>query len=327
MNFSEFAERSRDLALKGRPFLFMVNYEMDDFRLFEPGEAATEGVFYRLRNHHNLDLLPEGMETRKKFVKLVPDPMPFGQYEKAFNLVRKHILHGNSFLLNLTFPTPIHLNLTLEEVFRQSQAPYSLLYKDRFVVFSPESFVRIQGDRIHSFPMKGTIDASIPEARRLIMEDLKEQWEHNTIVDLIRNDLSMVAKEVQVERFRYIEEVSTLQRNLLQVSSHISGIIGNEWRENFPEMIIRLLPAGSICGAPKRKTLEIIREAEGMRRDFFTGIFGYCDHDGLDSGVMIRFMEKSDKGLRFRSGGGITGRSEVRSEYKEMLQKVYVPIL
>jgi para-aminobenzoate synthetase component 1 len=88
-----------------------------------------------------------------------------------------------------------------------------------------------------------------------------------------------------------------------------------------------MLPAGSICGAPKKRTLEIITEAEGERRGFYTGVAGVFDGRDLDSGVLIRFIEQTPSGeLRFRSGGGITAKSDARSEYDELIQKVYVPI-
>ena len=93
--------------------------------------------------------------------------------------------------------------------------------RDRFVVFSPEIFVRTRDGLIYSYPMKGTIDATLPDARRRILDDPKEAAEHATIVDLIRNDLSIVASEVCVPRYRYIDELRTHNGSLLQVSSEI----------------------------------------------------------------------------------------------------------
>lgn len=254
-------------------------------------------------------------------------PVPFSRYEKAFALVQKNILHGNSFLLNLTFPTRIDTDLSLEEIFLHSQAPYKLYFKNRFVLFSPESFVQIRDDRIFSYPMKGTIDAAVPNAEKELMDNEKELWEHNTIVDLIRNDLSMVAKEVEVTRYRYIDRVKTHKNVLLQVSSEIRGRLEPDWRSRLGEILLQLLPAGSISGAPKKKTTEIIAEAEGRKRGYFTGIFGIFDGKSLDSGVMIRYIERINGRLQFRSGGGITGYSEARSEYNEMIEKVYVPFV
>jgi para-aminobenzoate synthetase component 1 len=87
-----------------------------------------------------------------------------------------------------------------------------------------------------------------------------------------------------------------------------------------------MLPAGSISGAPKRKTIEIIREVEEYERGFYTGIFGQFDGRNLDSAVMIRYIEQKGDHVIFKSGGGITSFSDCRNEYKEMLAKVYVPI-
>lgn len=126
-------------------------------------------------------------------------------------------------MLNLTFPTRIKTNYTLEEIFYSSAAKYKLYFKNKFVVFSPETFVQIQNGNISSCPMKGTIDASVESAEEKLMNDEKEIAEHNTIVDLIRNDLSIIAKNVKVEKFRYVEEVKTSVKTLLQTSSLISG--------------------------------------------------------------------------------------------------------
>ena len=105
----------------------------------------------------------------------------------------------------------------------RSRAPYKLLFGDQFTVFSPEPFIRIEDGMIRSNPMKGTIDASIPDAEAKLLNDRKELFEHNTIVDLIRNDLSMISSSVKVDRFRYIEKISTNRKDLLQMSSEISG--------------------------------------------------------------------------------------------------------
>ena len=88
-----------------------------------------------------------------------------------------------------------------------------------------------------------------------------------------------------------------------------------------------MLPAGSICGAPKPKTLEIIDKAERYDRDFYTGIFGWFDGRNFDSAVMIRFAEPAPGGLTFKSGGGITSQSDLEKEYEELIHKVYVPLI
>ncbi|MCK4745638.1 MAG: aminodeoxychorismate synthase component I, partial [Bacteroidales bacterium] len=193
-------------------------------------------------------------------------------------------------------------------------------------VFSPERFIRIRGNTISSNPMKGTIDAQIPGAHAKLTSDEKEDAEHNTIVDLIRNDLSTIATNVRVRRFKYIDRLKTHQGELLQMSSEISGTLPEGFQNRLGEMLFRLLPAGSICGAPKKKTVEIILEAEQYDRGYYTGVFGHWDGKGLDSAVAIRYMEKDGETLVFKSGGGITFQSHCEREYDEMLKKVYVPI-
>jgi para-aminobenzoate synthetase component 1 len=213
----------------------------------------------------------------------------------------------------------------MRDIFLQSEAKYRLYVKDEFVVFSPEIFIQIKEDTIYSFPMKGTIDAQLENAEYKILTNKKESAEHATIVDLIRNDISKVASNVKVEKYRYIDVIKTNEGNLLQVSSKISGKLENQYRQQLGTIIFELLPAGSISGAPKKKTLEIIASAETHKRGFYTGVFGVFDGKDLDSGVLIRFIEKQQEQLVFKSGGGITANSSLESEYQEMIQKVYLP--
>jgi para-aminobenzoate synthetase component 1 len=174
--------------------------------------------------------------------------------------------------------------------------------------------------------MKGTIENDGEESAEMILSDPKELAEHVTIVDLIRNDLSMVANEVEVKRFRYLDEIFTRQKSLLQVSSEVTGILPAGYPEVIGDILLTLLPAGSVSGAPKPKTMEIIKQSEKEPRGYFTGVFGYFNGRDLDSGVMIRYIEKEKNKYYFRSGGGITVNSNPESEYKEMIDKVYVPI-
>jgi para-aminobenzoate synthetase component 1 len=258
-------------------------------------------------------------------LELEKTPVERERFSNAFTYCKEEIEYGNSFLLNLTFPSEIKTNYTLEEIFHSARSSYKILWKDKFVSFSPECFVKIKDNKIYSYPMKGTIDASIENAKEKIINDKKEEAEHYTIVDLIRNDLSMVSKNVQVTKFRYLDEIKTPDKNLLQVSSEICGDLPEDWRADLGNIIMKLLPAGSISGAPKEKTRQIIQKAEQEKRGFYTGISGIFDGDTLDSCVLIRFIEKNGDKKFYRSGGGITFRSEEESEYNELIDKIYVP--
>lgn len=253
-------------------------------------------------------------------------PVGLDEYAAAFHYVQSQQRAGNSYLTNLTFPCPIELNAALTEVYVRSHALYRILVKNRMVVFSPESFVRIHNNRIFSYPMKGTIDATLPNAETLLLENEKELAEHVTIVDLIRNDLSRVSGNVCVDRFRFIDRIATHTGGILQMSSRISGDLPADYRTRLGAIFRELLPAGSVSGAPKRKTLEIIRQAEQRMRGYYTGVFGVFDGHHLDSAVMIRFIEQTEKGFVYHSGGGITIYSDLESEYRELLQKIYVPV-
>ena len=153
-----------------------------------------------------------------------------------------------------------------------------------------------------------------------------ERCEHNSIVDLIRNDLNRIADRVRVERFRYVEKIATLRGEILQTSSEIAGDLRSGWRQELGDLLFSLLPAGSISGAPKPATLRLIRDAEGSPRGYYTGVFGYFDGRDLDSAVMIRYIECENGRFYFRSGGGITVHSDPQQEYDEVVTKIYLPI-
>jgi len=113
---------------------------------------------------------------------------------------------------------------------------------------------------------------------------------------------------------------------LLQVSSEIKGNLPDDYNAHIGEILFRLLPAGSVTGAPKNKTVEIICKTETYERGYYTGVFGVFDGKNMDSAVMIRFIEKTADGYVYKSGGGITAFSNLKDEYNEMLKKIYVPV-
>ncbi len=335
-------EYMNELGRLREPFLFILDFDVSKPLVFPLSELENSvEIVFDMNGKRNFTPLSKTPLKRIFFDK---KPISYADYKAKFDFVLENLQFGNSFLVNLTQPTPIETNLSLSDIFHHCTAKYKLLVDtqtDKFVVFSPEPFVKIDAQGvISSFPMKGTIDAGIENAEIKLMNDLKEQAEHATIVDLIRNDLSRVASQVRVERYRYVERVKTHDKELLQVSSKISGQLPLPYFENIGTIFQKLLPAGSISGAPKPKTIEIIKMAEGYERGYYTGIVGIFDGKRLDSGVMIRFIEQNTDdtaeernpdsigkgGKIFKSGGGITAMSDAESEYLEMIDKVYVPI-
>ena len=376
----EIIDKINRLASQDEPFLFVINYQGDKAFIRLLSDINPEECLFDFEGRGNFshawkETLKEGTseketsekETWKKETSEEEilettwqiEPPHYEDYERSFNIVKSNIMAGNSYLTNLTCRVPVSCNLSLEEIFHRAKGKYKLLLRRSenltpFVCFSPETFVRIKGGRIYSYPMKGTLDASLPNAEKQLMEDRKEAAEHATIVDLIRNDLSRVAENVRVDKYRYIDVLHTNKGDILQTSSEISGRLPEDYPHHLGEILDAQLPAGSITGAPKDKTMQIIHEAEGYDRGFYTGIMGIYDQGELNSAVMIRFIEeetspvdfeadgeknfktkegkasegkepKASRELYFKAGGGITSKSDCQREYEEVIQKIYLP--
>ncbi len=312
-------ERMDKLGRARVPFLFVLSYDLKE-PFIQPLSSLDENIFFKIGNQRNYP-----QEPLNKAFFLKKNPIPFSQYKEALEKILEEIRSGNTYLLNLTFETPIESNLTLKEIFTYAKAKYKLYFKDKFICFSPEKFIEIEGNTISTYPMKGTIEASIPNAKEKILANEKEMAEHVMIVDLMRNDLGMVATEVKVEKFRYVETIKAGDKGLLQVSSKISAKLPKNWKDNISSIFKKMLPAGSITGTPKRSTINIINTIENYERGFYTGVFGIFDGENLYSAVMIRFIEKREKKLFYKSGGGITIDSDAQSEYDELIDKIYLP--
>jgi len=316
-NKKEGFRKISSLAKSAEPFLFIISYNKE--KIYAKAlKDLDKSIKYSFNCQEPIKL--------KKRAKLKKFPIKLKEYKKAFNKVIEEIKLGNTYLLNLTFCTKIETSLSLKDIYLRANAPYKLLIDDSFVCFSPECFITIKDSKIATFPMKGTIDASIPNAKEKILSDLKESAEHTMIVDLMRNDLNMVAVKTNVPKFRYIDKIQAGDKELLQVSSKIEANLPNNWQESLGEILDKLTPAGSITGTPKRKTIEIIDNIELTPRGLYTGVFGIFDGENLQSAVMIRAISKKQSELFYHSGGGITIDSNVKMEYQELIDKVYLPI-
>ena len=384
----EIIDKINRLASQDEPFLFVINYQGDKAFIRQLSDINPEECLFDFEGRRNFsdskrtdseEIAKEISGEISEITWLIEPPL-YKDYERSFGIVKSNIIGGNSYLTNLTYRVPVSCNLSLEDIFHRAKGKYKLLLRRKrtqaedkahlkeeeevhlkeenieenlnpFVCFSPETFIRIKGGRIYSYPMKGTLDASLPDAEKQLMEDEKEAAEHATIVDLIRNDLSRVAEDVRVDKYRYIDVLHTNKGDILQTSSEISGRLPEDYRHHLGEILAAQLPAGSITGAPKAKTMQIIHEAEGYDRGFYTGIMGIYDQGELNSAVMIRFIEEEtlpknmgeeketlpmnagegkageakERRLFFKAGGGITSKSECRKEYEEVIQKIYLP--
>ncbi len=309
-----------DWGARSEPFFFLISYCGQRAYLY-PLCDMPSSISFSLPSHRRVGEL-RALPQQVRFQAIPPNK---DRYAEAFHQVQEEIRAGNSYLLNLCARSELETNLELAHFFHNARSPYKLLVEDEFCCFSPEAFVSIKERRIATYPMKGTIPASVPDAKNCLLENEKEQCEHATIVDLLRNDLSRISRNVHVTRYRYVDLVETTRGAIYQTSSEIAGELAKDWPCRLGDIFMQLLPAGSISGAPKKKTCEIIAAAERMDRGFYTGVFGVFDGQSVESAVCIRFVEKNKEKLYYKSGGGITSMSVMEEEYQEVVEKVYVP--
>ena len=314
-------EKMNQLGRDHVPFLFILDYALNSPIVIPLSEIDNKEIAYSFGKYNNI----KTSFSRPPILDFNFLPPSLQVFNDAYGQVQDEIRAGNTYLTNLCFKTPIQTNWDLKTIFAQANAKYKLRYKDEFVFFSPETFVTMDNHEIATFPMKGTIDAAISNAKEILLNDPKEDAEHATIVDLLRNDLSRVAKKVRLKEFKNLDLVENHRGAIWQMSSRIEGILAKDYEYKIGDIFSQLLPAGSITGAPKRKTLEIIQETEAHSRNYYTGVAGIVDGGFVDSAVMIRFIEKDMEQYSYRSGGGITSQSEVKKEYDELLKKIYIP--
>ena len=307
----------------GTPFFFILDFELKN-GFFLPAPFHSDDLFFRFPNgNHHLYVEPSAPDLSFSIY-----PIEKQHYKQGFDIIMDALMNGDSFLTNYCLRTPISVRCNLDQIYAHSNARYITYVKNNFLSFSPETFVKISPSGIISaYPVKGTTKARCFFDKYNLLKDPKERAEHYTLVDLIRNDLSQVATDVEVSDFRKVEKVRTGTIPLYQTSSTISGKLPRDFQKHLGNIITTLLPAGSICGAPKKSTLEIINRAENFPRGFYTGISGFFDGNSLDSSVLIRFIAQEQQQLYYHSGGGITIHSNWEDEYKETINKIYIPCL
>jgi para-aminobenzoate synthetase component 1 len=332
----DFVEQLNQWGQEKKPFVFLIDFEQKKPQAW-PVDACPDRFQYKftkassakkeLQNATTIDEPFSAIDNKNvnsvEHSLITKYPIIISDYQHKFNQVTDALQKGDSFLMNLTIPTPVQNTDNFQTYFDHAKSKYVIWLKEEFISFSPETFIQIVAGTISTFPMKGTIDASLHNAKEVLLNDPKELAEHATIVDLLRNDLSRVASKVRVTNFRYYEEIPTQSGKIGQVSSAIQGELPPDYASRIGNILYDLLPAGSVSGAPKKKTAQLIASIEGTDRGYYTGIAGYFDGVNLDSCVLIRYLGADQV---YHSGGGITFQSDMASEYQEMINKVYVPV-
>ena len=254
-------------------------------------------------------------------------------YKKHFQQVKRHLAIGDSYQVNYT--QEIYLqrlgDLSNEDLFRslckQQNAPYKSFIKtdfDSIISLSPELFFKIKGRKITTQPMKGTIrrsgkDDIDKQLRNQLSMDKKSQSENVMIVDLLRNDLSRIPniKKVKVKELFKVHTYPTLH----QLVSTIEAKLPKNYR--ILDIFLALFPCGSITGAPKLRTLEIIESLENRRRGIYCGAIGLISRKKILFNVPIRTLVKynNEELFRYGVGSGIVWDSKLNEELEELILK------
>src|SRR5882757_5432884 len=169
MTISEFEIKLNQWGHEEVPFLFLVDFELENLQAWKINEVP-EDILFSLDSFSG-DISPTDYPKK---ISLTKYPISFSEYNAGFEFVKERIGLGDSYLTNLTIKTKIDIDSSLEELFLRSKAKYKFCWKNKFLVFSPETFIQIKQNKIYSFPMKGTIDASFSNAEQLLLSDPKE---------------------------------------------------------------------------------------------------------------------------------------------------------
>ena len=252
----------------------------------------------------------------------------FNTYQQQFTKIQQYINNGDCYQVNLTQRFEAESDLNAIDLYfdtrEKTQTPYSCLIcfnkSQNLLSFSPEQFISIKNRVIESKPIKGTI-ANNGNSENLdsLKNSKKNQAENVMIVDLIRNDLGQVCQPSSI----HVPELFKVEsyNNVHHLVSHIKGTLKKDVTEL--EAFFACFPGGSITGAPKIRSMEIINELEINSRSAYCGSVFYLNQNGnFDSNILIRTVVKDGKQLFCWAGGGIVADSEVLDEYQESLTKV-----
>jgi para-aminobenzoate synthetase / 4-amino-4-deoxychorismate lyase len=269
-------------------------------------------------------------EVPERFAEHIDLAIAKDDYCEKIQKIKQYIAAGETYQVNFTDRIYVATELPSDQAYRallqQQPVAYSALLNiaDAYILsLSPELFFRVEGDRIVTRPMKGTMPRGLDvtedeEAALRLQRDEKNGSEHVMIVDLLRNDLGRICTmgSIQVEDIFSVEKYETL----LQMTSTVSGTLrrGLSYYEIFKAMF----PSGSITGAPKIRTMQIIHEVERTARGIYTGAIGYISPNGSSTfNVAIRTLVLKDREASMGVGGGIVADSEPSDEYHECLLK------
>ena len=279
------------------------------------------------------DLIKNGKKIETEPLKLKSDFKPAFSREKYCEMVDKakhYIREGDIFQVVLSNRIEAEISGSLFDTYRvlrtTNPSPYMFYFSSNDIEIagaSPETLVKLNDNKLYTFPLAGTRPRGKTEEEDLQLEkellaDEKELAEHNMLVDLGRNDIGRIAEigSVRVDKYLSIERFSHVM--------HIGSTVTGDLREGLDSLsaIDSILPAGTLSGAPKIRACEIINELENNKRGIYGGAIGYVDLSGnIDTCISIRIAFARNNKVFIRSGAGIVADSVPEKEFEECLNK------
>lgn len=305
-----------------------IRYEARDIFLGKKVQAKYPLLYFEVFSDYKIF---EPVKNPRE-VYLFPKPkISFSEYKKGFDVIKAEIASGNTYEVNYTFDFQIDTNYSSNEIynyfFKEQKTPYNAFFKNNYeeiLSFSPELFFKKVGNKILTKPMKGTIERGCNEKEdrekiNFLKNDLKNRAENVMIVDLLRNDLGRISKtgSVKVPKLFEIETHKTLHQMTSEIISEIKD--GTTLYEIFQA----IFPCGSITGAPKISTMNIIDNVEVGNRNVYCGAIGFIHKDCCEFSVPIRILQKTkdERSYIYRAGGAVVWDSVVENEWDEAILK------
>lgn len=341
--FEKLDHRSED-DLETPDLYFLL---FDDLAVFDHQEKTVWFITHYRQDHEvkEADQRLSDMERRwtevhtepfiyKKMEPAKNESMPYAFSNEAFmdavEKIKEYIASGDVFQVNLSVRQtqalsvhPLKIYETLRELNPSPYMAYLELKDFQIVSGSPELLVKIDGKQASTRPIAGTRSRGENEEEDTMLadeliENEKERAEHVMLVDLERNDLGRVCKygTVEVNEFMVIEKYS----HVMHIVSNVRGTLADD--KDYMDVFKGVFPGGTITGAPKIRTMEIIEELEPVRRGIYTGSIGWIGYNGdMELNIVIRTLLAKDGHAYIQSGAGIVIDSNPSHEFKESLKK------
>ncbi|MBQ7078436.1 MAG: bifunctional anthranilate synthase component I family protein/class IV aminotransferase [Fibrobacter sp.] len=296
---------------------------------------------YDLNTASNLPLIYfEAFDSFEPFVQKIPDKkigtiikplISKEEYAAKVAFIKEQIKNGITYEVNYTYPSALKTNANETELYhyllQNQKTPYNAFLQNKYetiLSFSPELFFVKKGNKILTKPMKGTVkrgktDEEDTALKNFLFNDLKNRTENIMIVDLLRNDLGRISKPgtVKADKLFDIEQHKTLFQMTSEISSELKEGV------TLYDIIRAIYPCGSITGAPKISTMEIIDTTEHKPREVYCGAIGYIHGDEMIFSVPIRILQKKNGETEYRydAGSAITWNSTAEDEWNETITK------